>query len=74
MPLSLEHCDDEVFDPSIQAGAELLMGRRGVDLRLDGHASRRAKEGDSAETELATAYGALQPWRTDDDLDDEDDE
>lgn len=59
------------FDPSIQAGAELLMGRRGVDLRLDGYASRRAKEGDSPETELAAAYGALQPWRTDDDLDDD---
>lgn len=56
------------FDPSIEAGAELLMGRRGVDLRLDGHQTRRARN--AAEREMLDAYGAEQPWRADDDDED----
>lgn len=60
------------FDPSVQAGAEVLMGRRGVDLRLDGYASRRSKS--AAEQEMLEAYASEQPWRTDDVGDDDEDE
>ena len=59
------------FDPSVQAGAEVLMGRRGVDLRLDGYASRRSKS--PAEQEMLDAYSAEQPWRADE-LDEDEDE
>lgn len=61
------------FDPSISAGAEVLMGRRGGDLRLDGYSSRR-KHRDDAEAELAAAFGAEQPWREDELEDDDEDD
>jgi GTP-binding protein len=63
--------DDAVvfdFDPSVAAGAEVLLNRRGHDMRIDAHgyANRSRRKKDAAQMEF-DAY--VSPW----DIDEEDD-
>ena len=57
------------FDPSIAAGAEVLMNRRGHDARIDsyGYADRSRHKKDAAQSEFE-AY--VSPWN----IDEEDEE
>lgn len=48
------------FDPAVKAGAELMMGRRGTDLRFEPSARRKGK--DSSETEMEEAYLSENLW------------
>ena len=47
------------FEPAIKAGAEMMMGRRGTDLRFE--AGPRRRKGDAADEELESYED---PWRT----------
>ncbi len=55
------------FDPAVKAGAELMMGRRGTDLRFEPSARRKGK--DSSESEMEEAYDSENVWVGDDDDD-----
>lgn len=48
------------FDPAVKAGAELMMGRRGTDLRFEPSARRKGK--DSSESEMEEAYSSENLW------------
>jgi GTP-binding protein len=55
------------FDPAVKAGAELMMGRRGTDLRFEPSARRKGK--DSVESEMEEAYDSENVWVGDGDDD-----
>lgn len=60
------------FEPTIQAGAELMMGRRGTDLRFEGTRTKKTK--DEIDAELAAIIESENAWGlTDDKVDDVDD-
>jgi GTP-binding protein len=58
------------FDPNIKAGAEMMMGRRGTDLRFE--PGRRRPDRDESESELDDAYEAENLWTGESEDDDED--
>ncbi|MEY2635145.1 MAG: hypothetical protein RIS75_1085, partial [Actinomycetota bacterium] len=60
------------FEPTIQAGAELMMGRRGTDLRFEGSRTRKSKDGIDAE--LAAIIESENSWGVIDESDDDFDE
>lgn len=55
------------FDPAVKAGAELMMGRRGTDLRFEPSARRKGK--DASESEMEEAYESQNVWVGDEDDD-----
>ncbi|MEN9693095.1 MAG: hypothetical protein RLZZ330_739 [Actinomycetota bacterium] len=55
------------FEPAVKAGAELMMGRRGTDLRFEPGARRKGK--DASETEMEEAYDSEYVWVGDDEDD-----
>jgi GTP-binding protein len=55
------------FEPAVKAGAELMMGRRGTDLRFEPGARRKGK--DASETEMEEAYDSENVWVGDDEDD-----
>jgi GTP-binding protein len=55
------------FDPAVKAGAELMMGRRGTDLRFEPTARRKGK--DEPEIEMEETYESENFWAGDDDED-----
>ncbi len=55
------------FDPAVKAGAELMMGRRGTDLRFE--PSGRKKGKDSVDTEMEETYESENFWAGDGDED-----
>jgi GTP-binding protein len=58
------------FDPSIKAGAEMMMGRRGTDLRFESGSRRRTK--DELESELDEVFEADNLWTGESEDDDSD--
>lgn len=55
------------FEPAVKAGAELMMGRRGTDLRFEPGARRKNK--DASESEMEEAYESENIWVGDDEDD-----
>ena len=53
------------FDPAVKAGAELMMGRRGTDLRFE--LTNRRKEQEEAESQKGETYETETFWAGDDD-------
>jgi GTPase len=58
------------FDPTVKAGAEMMMGRRGTDLRFEPTARKGGKDG--TESELETAFEADNIWTGEMDSEDDD--
>jgi GTP-binding protein len=53
------------FDPAVKAGAELMMGRRGTDLRFE--LTNRRKEQEEAESQKGETYETETFWAGEDD-------
>ncbi|MCX6402727.1 MAG: GTPase ObgE [Actinobacteria bacterium] len=53
------------FDPAVKAGAELMMGRRGTDLRFE--LTNRRKEQEEAESQKGESYETETFWAGEDD-------